>query len=359
MVSVIIPLYNREGLVLETINSVKSQTYQEWEIIIVDDGSTDRGPEIVEELASGDERIQFIKRQGEQKGASVCRNIGIRASKGDYLIFLDSDDILAPWCIEQRMSSINENNEYDCVIAPGCFFEESPLDATFLWNKLVVSDCSDLVRFLNGDPVWQTAGVIWRKNYLLNNQLSFFEDAKSSQDWEFHLHALLNNGKTLKLDNIPDYFVRRDKRIERISGRHFNLDMIENRLMLYPKVFNYDIILLKKKEYRTKIHRLFFKDIYYAYLNNISIDLKHYTNFRNFILSNDISSLFAYYNLKFGNGMIQSFPRLFKIYRKVFDLCFFDNYFNVNSYYRFPMNQNEINALHDKLNQYSYGQAVS
>ena len=182
MISVIVPLYNRETLVLDTINSVKSQRFQQWELIIVDYGSTDKGPELVKDVAADDNRIIFIKRTGQKKGASVCRNIGINSSKGNYLIFLDSDDLLSPWCMEERISIMESDDKFDYVIAPGCIFEDTPRDAHLLWNKLALDGYTDLVRYLNGDPVWQTAGVLWKKEFLIRNNLFFSEEARSSQD---------------------------------------------------------------------------------------------------------------------------------------------------------------------------------
>lgn len=87
--SVIIPLYNKESYVLSTLTSILEQTYQDFEIIVVDDASTDNGLEHVKKL--NDSRIRILKHQ-ENKGLSETRNTGIAAAKNDYLAFLDADD---------------------------------------------------------------------------------------------------------------------------------------------------------------------------------------------------------------------------------------------------------------------------
>lgn len=92
MISVIIPLYNKEPIIERTINSVLSQDYQDFEVIVVDDGSTDRSAEIVRNIK--DHRIRLIEQ--ENGGPSKARNTGVRHSKGEWIICLDADDELFP-----------------------------------------------------------------------------------------------------------------------------------------------------------------------------------------------------------------------------------------------------------------------
>ena len=94
LVSIVIPLYNRAELIAETLQSVLMQFYQNWECIVVDDGSTDNSFQVIKSLFEKDNRIKVYERNREPKGASTCRNIGIEKSNGEYIIFLDSDDLL-------------------------------------------------------------------------------------------------------------------------------------------------------------------------------------------------------------------------------------------------------------------------
>src|SRR5688500_10558850 len=97
IVSVVIPVYNRVTLIQETLQSIIDQIYPYWEAIIVDDGSTDGSYDLVLKIAESDRRIKAFRRDREPKGAPVCRNIGVTKSAGQFLIFLDSDDLLAPF----------------------------------------------------------------------------------------------------------------------------------------------------------------------------------------------------------------------------------------------------------------------
>jgi len=95
LISIIIPTYNRADLISETLNSVVAQTHENWECIIVDDGSTDNTANVILEYTNKDKRFKYYLRPGIlNKGASPCRNYGLKQAKGDYIQFLDSDDLL-------------------------------------------------------------------------------------------------------------------------------------------------------------------------------------------------------------------------------------------------------------------------
>lgn len=91
-ISVIIPVYNAENYVGRCIESVQSQTYNDWQMILVDDGSKDKSLEICQKYAALDKRIHVIHQ--ENQGPGIARNTGIAAAKGEYIVFVDSDDYI-------------------------------------------------------------------------------------------------------------------------------------------------------------------------------------------------------------------------------------------------------------------------
>lgn len=105
--SIIIPTYNRATLLTETIKSVQNQTYTNWECIVIDDGSTDDTMEIVARILIQDNRIKYVYQQNAER--SVARNNGIRNSNGDYLCFLDSDDLFEANHLQCLKKAIEEN----------------------------------------------------------------------------------------------------------------------------------------------------------------------------------------------------------------------------------------------------------
>lgn len=109
MISVIIPVYNGEQYIKETIDSVLNQSYKELEIILVNDGSTDHSGEICKEYAIKDSRIRCFNQYNQ--GLSAARNTGIKNAKGDFLFFLDADDILENSALEIMLYEINNNRK--------------------------------------------------------------------------------------------------------------------------------------------------------------------------------------------------------------------------------------------------------
>ena len=109
MISVIIPVYNTEQYLHRRIDSVLASAYQEFEILLVNDGSTDHSPDICRQYAEKDSRIRLINQKNQ--GVSAARNRGIDASTGDWIVFLDSDDRISPDFL--RMVAQEEYQELD------------------------------------------------------------------------------------------------------------------------------------------------------------------------------------------------------------------------------------------------------
>ncbi|MCZ7399982.1 MAG: glycosyltransferase family 2 protein [Candidatus Methanoperedens sp.] len=115
-VSVIIPLYNKGNCVERTLRSILKQTYQDFEIIVVDDGSTDNGPEIVKKFI--DPRINLI--QQDNRGPGAARNIGLTHTKGEYVVFLDADDEWLPEFLQRGLDFLT-NNKGVATISSGYY----------------------------------------------------------------------------------------------------------------------------------------------------------------------------------------------------------------------------------------------
>lgn len=110
-VSIIIPNYNRANLIGETLDSIVGQTYENWECIIVDDGSIDNSIEVISKYVEKDNRFLLFQRPTDySKGANACRNIGMQKSKGDYIIFFDSDDLMMKNHVEAKLHFMTTQN---------------------------------------------------------------------------------------------------------------------------------------------------------------------------------------------------------------------------------------------------------
>src|SRR5690606_15837655 len=118
LVSIIIPTYNRALLIGETLDSVLAQTYTNWECIIVDDGSTDNTEEIIRKYCEKDSRITFYNRPADKvKGPNAARNFGIENSVGEFILSLDSDDLILPQHLDLKVKVFQSNPEVDGVLS--------------------------------------------------------------------------------------------------------------------------------------------------------------------------------------------------------------------------------------------------
>ena len=108
LVSIITPCYNSANFIIETMESVIHQTYQNWELLITDDGSKDNSVSIIQDYVKKDSRIRLFKI--ENSGAAVARNYSIKQARGMYIAFLDSDDIWLPFKLEKQIDFMELNN---------------------------------------------------------------------------------------------------------------------------------------------------------------------------------------------------------------------------------------------------------
>ena len=122
LISIIIPTYNRAHLISETLDSVLAQTYPNWECIIVDDGSTDTTDEVVGEYVKKDSRFQYHHRpKDRKKGPCACRNYGFEFSKGEFIKWFDSDDIMYSELLEKQVGTFEE--AIDCSVCKVAYYD--------------------------------------------------------------------------------------------------------------------------------------------------------------------------------------------------------------------------------------------
>jgi glycosyltransferase involved in cell wall biosynthesis len=236
LVSILIPSYNRADLISETFDSVMAQTYLNWECLVIDDGSTDQSVQIIEEYLQKDSRIKFFQRNLEPKGAPTCRNIGLNHAVGDFVIYLDSDDLLAPYCLSQRVILFQQYSDCDFIVFKSLLFDNQPEDAQFVWN--IDTEEDDLLRFLRMDALWQTSGPIYKRDYLIQMK-GFNEDLPFWQDFDLHLRCLMNNANYNKFFDLPaDVYIRkgRNDTISRKISLFDNKDILLKRINFYRKL---------------------------------------------------------------------------------------------------------------------------
>lgn len=174
LVSVIIPAYNAAEFITHTINNVISQTWKNLEIIIINDGSTDDTLTAIKKLL-GDERIKLIDQ--ENQGSTHSRNNGLYLAKGDYIQYLDADDILSPDKIECQINILKNKSPFEIAICRTKIFHNSPgdsneeIDRDFLYSTNNTFEFILNLYGLNGKN-----GMIQPNSFLMSRELAFSID---------------------------------------------------------------------------------------------------------------------------------------------------------------------------------------
>ncbi|MBR2579012.1 MAG: glycosyltransferase [Clostridia bacterium] len=227
-VSVIIPVYKVEDYLDDCLNSVQNQTYKDIEIICVNDGSPDNSGEILKRHQKKDKRIKIINQ--ENQGISVTRNVGMKAATGNWIYFLDSDDLIVPYTLEKAVESAKQ---YDAEIVNFKYedFSQhlrpdlSEKQYQGLGKRLVeVKDKENPFKVFNLDKVnvWQN---LYKRSFLEENNIKF-EKGIICEDVLFTWKCELCAKKMVKDDNV--YYLYRYGRVGSIMNSDFK--KIEKRL---------------------------------------------------------------------------------------------------------------------------------
>lgn len=237
LVSIIIPVYKVEPYLDICVQSVIDQTYKDLEIILVDDGSPDRCPQMCDEWGQKDKRIRVIHQKN--RGLSGARNTGIREAKGEWIYFLDSDDWIIPECIELMMKLVDNNPDVELV--QGGVFSNDDIYTKWLSveNKLNVPDYSNNRDWINLMLLKQEILVVtaWnkliRRDVVLDNEL-FFEEGALNEDemWSFLLSKYVTSVAICK-KNTYYYNIRKGSIVKNQEKVRANYPVILECLISY------------------------------------------------------------------------------------------------------------------------------
>jgi len=276
----------------ETFESLLNQTCADWEAIVVDDGSTDNSLEICQEFVKADTRFTVRSRDREPKGASTCRNIGLKIAKGDFVIFLDSDDMLSAQCIEKRVEKIT-NGDYDFIVCSTGTFYSKINDSESIWEP---KKGNHLIQFLKHDLPWTIMSSIWKRSFLLKIN-GFNEKFPRLQDVEMHIRALLEKDVKYETFSIVDCYYRIDN--SRIITDYPKF--IENYVVGTEYFLNYfyDSLLEKNMQKHMnylKVTLLVIIGQLNNYYQSGKIDQKSFQNHIDFLMNSSITKKMLTFN---------------------------------------------------------------
>ena len=239
-VSVIVPCYNQAQFLAETLDSVLAQTHENWECIIVNDGSTDNTETVAKEYCDRDKRFVYHKK--ENGGLSSARNAGLDIVQGDYVQFLDSDDILLPHKFEYQIRMMETNMSDVCV----CHHSIFTTNINETWENKFSQSVYDLTYqgFLYN---WGESFVIaihsglFRKSFLDKYKLRFDENVRALEDWLFWISIVRNGGTFVEVQDKLSLY-----RVHTSSMTQDKLHMQKNRLRVYLSL--YEILSNNEKQ---------------------------------------------------------------------------------------------------------------
>jgi hypothetical protein len=218
-VSIVIPNFNKGRFIEATVRSALDQA--ESEVIVVDDASTDGSLEVLRPLSAECTGLRLMP-MPENRGGSHCRNRGLQAARGEFVIFLDSDDLLLPGAVAGRLRVARENGAHDLWVFPMLVFRGTVADIVDRW---VPRPGNHLRHFLAHRLDWQTMQPLWRRPFLLGIG-GFDESFARLQDPEMHARALQAGARVFcASDAAPDCLYRvavdrHDRESQPIPTRH-------------------------------------------------------------------------------------------------------------------------------------------
>jgi glycosyltransferase involved in cell wall biosynthesis len=241
LVSIIIPTYNRASLIEETLQSILNQTITNWECIIVDDGSIDNTKQIIKDYELQDSRFKYFKRpKNSPKGANSCRNFGFKKSKGKYVNWFDSDDIMHSKKLELQVKQLEKDESVPFTVCQTYLFKESIKNTLGLRKEKIYSK-NFFEDFITNKIKWLTQAPLIRKDFLIKNNLFFDENLQRSQEREFFIRVL-NLVENYNVDNTPLVYFRIHE--NSISFGKINEDKLKSSFIV-----NYNIL----KNYKNRI----------------------------------------------------------------------------------------------------------
>lgn len=241
-VSIITPCYNSSNYIAQTIDSVQHQTITDWEMIIVDDGSTDNSVDIIKTLLKKDKRIKLV--QKENGGSASARNVGLSYAQGEYIQFLDADDTIDPYKFENQITLMENLN----------------LDVSYTDYQITadINNTNNPQRGINISlfrilTMWGVFGTIplhsflYRLSFLKNNQISNCTEIREREDWDFHIQVLSHNPKIKRLKGYCGAYYFRCPTGKTSCGSHSKLQKGTFRFLLYKirKAAFYQKVLLE------------------------------------------------------------------------------------------------------------------
>ncbi|MFL2145237.1 glycosyltransferase family 2 protein [Desemzia sp. FAM 24101] len=257
LVSIIIPVYNAQSYLRDTIDCISRQTYRSYEFLFVDDGSNDNTINIIEKARETNNKIKLFHRERLPKGAPTCRNIGLDNSQGKYVIFIDADDLFSDTFLEKRVMYMEKNSNCDYAIFRGSNYVMTKDNKHYIggktWGEAISRDI--LSDFLSTNYPFS----IWNNIYVKEKIKKIYWDEKISvyQDFDYALSIIFEKLHfNFVMNQDFDYFYRRGIS-NTISSDFISDSKFHSTLYLFDKTWNSISDIQNSEKYKNDFTNFF------------------------------------------------------------------------------------------------------
>lgn len=308
MFSVIIPYYKKRKFIERCLDSVLAQTYQDFEIILVDDGSEDNLSSLIDEKYNG--KINFITQQNQ--GVSVARNTGISNAKFDFIAFLDADDFWSPFYLEKNFELISAEENVSII---GAHYTKQNGNLELINSELHYLPITDYFKSAIQNTIFFTSATVVEKNFFDNNS-AFNPLLKNGEDLDVWFRVILAGGNTFHILNTLVLYSTEDENQATRKDVDVNSSFLFKIPDLYTQFYNkypnadFDV-------YITKLMYLGFRQHYFSEQKRVMVKEIMVLRKKNYFLAN------LYYMIPFSIGKKLNESVLFRRWiRKYFKFLF-------------------------------------
>lgn len=248
LVSVIMPAYNAEKYIGEAIESVIEQSYQNWELLIVDDCSSDKTKEIIENYTSKDRRIKSIFRTINGGKPAIAKNSAIEFVQGSFVAFLDSDDLWTEQKLEQQINMM-KNSQYALCYTGGYLIDE---DSREIGEFIPKYKCGNIFKYMLQRYEINNQSVMIKKEVLreFNEEITIGEDYNLFMDIVYN-HKVCSIKEKLVKYRVHSGSITKNKSKKLFEGTHFTLKQLNNKYGIFKSYpLRYMYCWLKAKRFQ-------------------------------------------------------------------------------------------------------------
>lgn len=267
LVSIVMPCYNSAAFLERTLESIIGQSYPHWELILVDDGSSDHTSDIATRFSEIDRRIGFYSRpENYKRGGRGAKNYGFTLCKGTYVVFFDSDDYMLENYLADRVETLLNHPDVDVVFSDFGWKVPQNLIPKVLYRypedfneKFVQLRYTEAFwkSFTDLNFFWVPSNLMWKKSSI--NHLTWNEDTTIGEDFEFNTRAILDGLRFYCIHQVNWYYMRNEnsmiatsETVEQLEKRSFFMYLVALLLTNHKQVENTDVLVvhLIKHQYR-------------------------------------------------------------------------------------------------------------